>query len=730
MVDLKSMIYFFLATLALCISVTLTSTVAETFKAELETEDANKNITMSADSLSYYENSSLIIASGNVEISQSGRILIADRVLYNERTGTVTASGNVTLLQPNGEVVFANSIELSNEMSEGLVKDLRLLIDTQIRFAANSAKLSGGTRTDMKKGVFSPCQLCPDNPKEPPLWQIKAIRIVHDQNSQDVAYYDAWLEVFGIPLIYTPYFEHPDPSVKRRSGFLAPTYSSSSNVGFQLTTPYYWNIAPNEDAIFKPKFTSNEGVVWGGEYRNLSSVGNYTVDGSLAYVSKRNNVGKETGDNELRGHIFSDGQFNLNPIWKYGYELEGASDDTYLNFYRIESKNTLVTHPYIEGIHSRSYASADAYIFQGLDATDNQDTIPIVLPLLNFQHISEPNYVGAFQTVNANILALHRVEGSDSRRLSLEGGWHLPHIDSFGNLFKISTNLRGDAYHVNNVNSLGVSQSVDSRGLTGRIRPELVAEWRLPLTRKSKRVQQLLEPIVQTILSPYGGNPGKIPNEDSQDFEFDATNLFSNNRFTGLDRVEGGPRLNYGLRFGLFGTRGGDAKGIIGQSARLKKDQTFNPGSGLENKLSDYVGNINISPRENFDFAYRFRIAQKNFSARRNEIGVSAGPRAVRFKLNYAMLKDQISETDTTAFANREEVVTNTIFRLTPNWRVGAGTRRDLTGSGGTIDWNGALTYENECLLLTTQLKKNFTRDREIKPEKSLSFKIKLKELG
>ena len=207
------MVYLFLASLALCISITVTNTLAETFKAEFDALDANKQVLMSADSLSYDENSAIVIASGNVEISQSGRILIADRVLYNQQTGSVTASGDVTLLQPNGEVVFANSIKLSKEMSEGLVKDLRLLIDTHTRFAANSAKLSDGNRTDMKKAVFSPCQLCPDNPEKPPLWQIKALRIVHDQKSQDVAYYDAWLEVFGIPLMYTPYFEHPDPSV-------------------------------------------------------------------------------------------------------------------------------------------------------------------------------------------------------------------------------------------------------------------------------------------------------------------------------------------------------------------------------------------------------------------------------------------------------------------------------------------------------------------------------------
>ena len=718
--------------LAACVSLltALGPLQAQTLVREFEPNEAGKNVVMNADSLTYDESHGTVTASGNVEISQGHRLLIADTVTYNEVQDMMTASGNVTLLEPSGEVLFADYLELSDEMREGVMRNIRLLLDEDTRIAANSARRSGGNRTEMSKAVFSPCKLCPLHPEEAPLWQIKAARVVHDQEAQDVAYYDAWLEMFGIPVLYTPYFEHPDPTVKRRSGLLTPSYGSSSTLGFQLTTPYYWNIAPNRDATFKPKFTSNEGVVWGAEYREHTLTGDYSIDASINYGDEHDDDGVETGSSGFRGHLFSDGQFDLDPVWNYGYEFERASDDTYLSFYRLDSKDTLTTRPYIEGINGRNYASGNAYFFQGLEIDDDQDQIPIILPLLDFNHKGEPGAYGAFSSFDANFMALHRVDGADSRRLSLEGGWHLPHIGHSGSVYRLSATLRGDAYHVNNVDTSGTARTTHARGFTGRLRPELIAEWRLPLVRHSGGVQQLVEPIVQGILSPYGGNPGEIPNEDSQDFEFDDTKLFSNNRFTGLDRVESGPRVNYGLRFGFFGTGIGRTQGMIGQSARLKKDDTFNRGSGLEGNFSDYVGRIRISPAKIFDLAYRFRFSRDNFAARRNEIDFAAGPRAFRVNIGYALLEEQIPENDTTAFANREEIAASAAARITSFWRISAGTRRDLTGSGGTINWNGAVTYEDECLLFTTNLVKNFTRDRDVQPETSLLFTIRFKHLG
>ncbi|MEE8172944.1 MAG: LptA/OstA family protein, partial [Alphaproteobacteria bacterium] len=260
---------------------------AQTLVREFESDEAGKIVVMTADTLTYDETRGIVTASGNVEISQGHRVLIADRVTYNEAQDMMTASGGVTLLEPSGEVLFADYLELSDEMRDGVMRNIRLLLDENTRIAANSARRSGGNRTEMRKAVFSPCKICPLDPEEAPLWQIKAVRVVHDQEARDIAYYDAWLEIFGIPVAYTPYFEHPDPTVKRRSGLLAPTYGSSSTLGVQLTTPYYWNIAPHRDATFKPKFTSDEGVVWGAEYREQTLTGGYTVDGSVTYGDER-----------------------------------------------------------------------------------------------------------------------------------------------------------------------------------------------------------------------------------------------------------------------------------------------------------------------------------------------------------------------------------------------------------------------------------------------------------
>ena len=332
--------------------------------------------------------------------------------------------------------------------------------------------------------------------------------------------------------------------------------------------------------------------------------------------------------------------------------------------------------------------------------------------------------------MDANLMALHRIDGADSRRLSIEGGWHLPHIGRSGSIYRLSATMRGDIYHVNNVDSAGTTRKTRARGLTGRLRPELPGEWRLPLMSRTGGIRKLIEPIVQGIISPYGGNPGEIPNEDSQDLEFDDTNLFSNNRFTGFDRVESGPRVNYGLRFGFFGLGGGRTQGMVGQSARLRADDTFNKGSGLEENFSDFVGRIRIAPAPSFDFAYRFRLTHQNFTARRNEIELASGPKAVRINIGYALLEEQISEGDTTAFANREEVVAASDVRLTRFWRINAGTRRDLTGSGGTINWYSGATYEDECFFFATSITKNFTRDRDVQPETNLLFTIRLKHLG
>ena len=725
-----SRIDFLLKTITLMILVLIFWSINSSISLADRDPYLDHNVLLFADEVTYDDKKGIVIARGNVEVSQAGRIVIADSIIYDKDKDELSARGNVSLMEPTGEVAFAKQIKLRNQMKDGVLNELHIRLTDNSRISANSAKRINGLKTEMNKAVYSPCELCIDKPKEPPLWQIKAMKVVHNLDTRDIGYHDAWMEFYGVPLFYTPYFQHPDPTVERRSGFLAPSYSNSSSLGFELKTPYYWNIAPEKDATFAPRFYTTGRVVLGGEYREHFGTGDLRIASSITYTDKLDNDGNEINGNEFRGHLFSDGNFEIDETWNWGYNFERASDDTYLRRYRIESKDTLITNPYIEGINGGNYFAANAYFFQGLEETDDQGQIPIILPFAEFSHISQPGWAGSYKTLKTNLMALQRLEGADSRRLSLEGGWHLPTKSNGGHVWTGSLSLRADLYHVNNVINRRDPLTNTSSGMTGRIRPTALLEWRYPLIKRDGNVSHVLEPIVQGILSPYGGNPVEIPNEDSQNFEFNDSNLFSESRFTGLDRLESGPRINYGIRYGAYGVSGGKTTAVIGQSARLKDDDTFGQGSGLEDQYSDYVGRLLMAPSKYYSLAYRFRLDRETIEARRNEISFTGGTDYLRLHMGYALLEKQLSEVETSGFANREEMVTSLLSRFTKFWSLSADLRRNLTGSGGTVSWSSGLTYEDECFLFSTKYGRTFTRDREVEPDDTLIFKVLLKNLG
>src|SRR5207245_1904969 len=242
---------------------------------------ATEAMLLTADELQNDEELGLVVAKGHVQISQGLRTLLADTVTYNQRTDTVTASGHVSLLEPTGEILFADFVELTNRFDDGFLQNIRALLSDRSRLAGNTGRRTGGSRLELRRGVYSPCDLCRDDPTQPPLWQLRAETIVHDQQRHLVEYRDAMLELGGIPMLYLPYLAHADPSVKRQSGFMAPTFGNSTNLGAHITTPYYWAIGPDRDATFNPTFTSEAGQVLAGQYRQRFSNGEVQGSGSI-----------------------------------------------------------------------------------------------------------------------------------------------------------------------------------------------------------------------------------------------------------------------------------------------------------------------------------------------------------------------------------------------------------------------------------------------------------------
>ena len=565
-------------------------------------------------------------------------------------------------------------------------------------------------------------------PDRAPLWQIKAIRVVHDQEDRTIEYSDAFLEMFGLPVLYTPYFSHPDPSVERKSGFLAPTYGSSSSLGFKFTTPYFWNIQPHRDFTFSPLFTSKEGVVLAGEYREHTGNGIYRLAGSWTHVDHRDDDGELRGGEETRGHVEGDGRFALSQTWLWGFDLSRATDDTYRSRYGFGGEDTLTTDLYLQGQDGRRFTSLAGYWFQGLEENDDPGEIPLILPTFDYQFLSDPSSAGTWWSAEASGLVLARSEGADSRRLSAKAGWYASHVGASGDIYDFSMTLRGDLYWVNDVANPEDPATTSLNGVTGRVVPEFTLGWRYPWMAEHGTVRQIVEPIVTAIVSPYGGNLDKIPNEDSQDFEFDDTNLFSSNRFTGLDRIEGGPRVNYGIRWGLYGTSGGQTTALLGQTVRLKDDSTFGTGTGLEDSFSDYVGRLSVTPADYLDVNYRFRLNRRNFTAQRNEVSAAIGPSYLRLSLSYVQLSSEGSNID--AFANREELTVAGTVALTGSWDLTIDHRRNLVDDGGSLNSGATLLYEDECLLFRVRANRSFTEDRDVDPETSILFTIQFKNLG
>lgn len=669
-----------------------------------------------ADELQYDENTSVVTAIGNVEIERDGRILMADTVTYNQDTDTATAKGNVTLVDDTGSVLFFEEAEMTGDLKEGFAREVQVLLADKSRMAARLIRRRDGNINELRRAVYTACDLdCEGDP----VWQIKARKVIHDQDDQLMTYNDAWVELLGFPVFYTPYLAHPDPSADRRSGLLAPAVGGGSNLGFSFALPYYWNIAPDKDATFTPLYTSSAGRGATGEYRQLFSEGEFRAFGSLV-------VDDNDSDEDFRGHIRARARWDINERWRTGADLHLASDDTYLRRYDFDAPTWLTTNAFAERFGTQSYFAVNAYHFQRQRRSVAAGSTPLVAPLVEYSFVGKPVRGGGYFTADASALALYRDDGSDQTRLSTELGWHVPYISPMGDIYTLRATLRGDGYYVRDV--VDPVTGAAFTGFEGRAIPQLSFEWRYPLVNSNAVLTQQLEPIVQAVVSPIGQNPDTISNEDSRDFEFDDTNLFSEQRFTGYDRVEGGARINYGLRWSAFGETGKTLEAMVGQSYRFHKDDTFALESGLSGHFSDYVGRVTFRPWDSVDLSYRFRLDQSNFSPERSEVSAAVGTDLFRLGANYIFIKQ--SDPLTPEFGDREELYAYFDTRLSKYWSLTGTHREDLGPGGGSIRSSIGIEYEDECFVFGLDIADDNTEDRDFQSGFSVILRFTLKTIG
>lgn len=692
-----------------------------------EESEPKEQAVISADEISYDESLNSVFAKGNVEVAYGERIMLADSVRYNRNDDSVVASGNIVLLEPSGEVLFAEYVELSDKLREGVIENIRILLSDDSRFAANGARRIDGRKTIMRKAVYSPCAVCKDDPGRPPLWQLKASTIVHDQEAADVTYTNAWLELFGVPVFYTPYLTHPDPTVERRSGLLSPQMGSSQVFGGYVRVPFFAAFSDSIDMTVEPIITAREPPILALEYRQRFNSGLMEISGSGTKADR------ETGDplnptveqDVTRGHLFANGLFSLNDNWRTGFDYRRASDSTYLDRYSFfgEFGETLESNAFVEGFHGRTYSAGDIFGYQDLGLTDPEEE-PVILPSFDQNYLSEADGLGGRWSLDTNFRSTLRNTGANTRRLSLKGGYAIPMISDYGLVTTVSASLQADGYHMDRVQVDGQNEN---NVLAGRVVPRAAIEMRYPFVRGTEGVRQVVEPVVALIAAPNNGNPVEIPQEDSVVVELDDTNLFSEDQIPGLDRVDTGQRAVYGLKMGLYGEHGGRMTSFFGQSYRLDNDNLNGDASDLHNGKSDYVGRLLISPNKYMDLLYRFRLAEHDFKLLRGETSVAIGPPSFRLTGDHLYIA---AETSNGLYPDREEVNAELTSKLTDFWSVGLNTRRDLTSDGGPLEHGARLTYEDECFRLAMKFRRDFTSSVDVEEETVFSIELVFKNLG
>ncbi len=276
-------------------------------------------VTFTADQVEYDREASLVTARGHVEAWQAGRVVRADQMTFNRETGVVVATGNVVLMEADGQVMFAEYAELSRDMSEGIMKSVRGVLDHNGKLAANGMRRTGGLLNELSRVVYSACDLCKDDPTRPPLWEIEAASAVQDTEHKTIEYRDAVLRMGGIPVAYAPFFWHPDPSVPRQSGLLPPLLGNSSRLGAFYGQPYYWVIDGQSDATFTPMVTTRTGVVIDSQYRRRFNDGTLFMNLATGYESK-----------SLQASVAARGQFAIDDTWRWGFDINRASSSQFV----------------------------------------------------------------------------------------------------------------------------------------------------------------------------------------------------------------------------------------------------------------------------------------------------------------------------------------------------------------------------------------------------------------
>ncbi len=696
-------------------------------------------IAFEADRLDYLEDDETVVASGNVVLRREDESVRADQITWNRRTGTIVATGNVRLVDKDGNQLFTERAELSDELKTGAMENMLLALREGGRLAAVSGQRQENGNITLNHASYTACQVEDSKgcPKEPS-WRITAREVVYDDARRRISFKGARIIFFGAVALPIPGLKTTTDG-RAISGVLIPDFRFSPSNGVEISDSYYLRLSDNRD-LTATAYVYTEAPPMGAlQYRALTEQGAYQITG-YATSSRRISIfgASPTTERDFRGYIFANGRFQFSPEWSVTGSIRRSSDRTFLRRYDISRDDRLRSTVEIERIDRDSYFSLAGWATQTMRIGDEQGQVPVAMPVVDYRHrLPDPVLGGKFE-LQVNSLAIMRNQGQDTQRAFARAQWDLRRLTGLGQEVTLTGMVRADLYH-SDENALTATQSY--RGSNGWERRGIAIaaiDVRWPFVGKIMGGTQVLTPRLQLAASPSIRNL-QVPNEDARAIDLEDSNLFALNRFPGYDRIEDGVRFTYGLDW-QFERPSWRIKTIVGQSVRLTEKPTLFPdGTGLTDRVSDIVGRTEIRYRDFINFVHRFRLDKDNLAVRRQEFDAVIGDHRTYAELGYVKLNRDITA-GLEDLQDREELRAAGRLAFARYWSLFGSAVINLTdknedptlGSDGfqPLRTRLGVAYQDECLEIAVTWRRDYAATGDAERGNSFQVRLALRNLG
>ncbi len=685
-----------------------------------------------ADQVVYDPTTKTATALGQVRIVYGPYTLIATKVIYNEITGDFRANGSVELREKNGNILKADQVFLTNKFKEGFARHLQALLTNNASIKADYAERKEGRITIYQNARYTACTGC-ETKKGDPLWEIVTTKTVHDEVEKTLYHTNPKLVIAGVPVFALPYAEQPDPTVKRRTGLLPPSYKFGDFYGFGPVTPYYWALAPNYDLTFSPLWSFEQGPVADVEWRHRLKNGYYKVRGYGTYQLDLKN--RDDTDERWRGALTSVGRFKLSPDWSTGWDGIAASDKTFLRNYDYETSNIGYNDAYVTGLWDQTYIDVRALHHVALSTAVDWDTLPTALPYVTGEHVFADPIIGGELKANWSSYTLWRDEadtpftdvnhGTQQSRAVVDVRWRKQAITELGQVITPFARIRSDLYVSDSVPDAAVPGGFRDQETTMRVLPSAGVDMRWPFIADQFGGQGILTPVMQVIAATAETEEEAISNEDAITLNFDHSSLFLDDRFTGLDRYEGGTRANMGLSYAYYSDTGRSVRASIGESFHISGENSFDANSGLDGAKSDLVAAVSASPYSWLNLSYQGRLEEDLSEFNRHEALAGLSFDRITGQIGYQFI-------DAEPLYGREHeeefVFASARYEVSDGWYAFGGLNYDLEDDFLRHHSIG-IEFDCDCMNAKLAYSRSKSSDTD-NPEHRVMFSIDLATIG